>query len=96
MVKKEKRLIEAERHHFFAIEMIYKMATPYVRECPFYGRLVKGYEEVYLLKDNFEIIPEKVDEENEISLLSIKNKGKNFDFRETEDYYLNKNRESKC
>lgn len=64
MVKKEKRMIEAERHHFFAIEIIYKMATPYVKDCPFFGRLVKGYEEVYLLKDNFEIIPEKVDEEN--------------------------------
>lgn len=29
------------------------MATPYIRECPFFARLVKGYEEVYLLKDNF-------------------------------------------
>jgi len=24
-------MIEAERHHFFAIEIIYKMATPYVK-----------------------------------------------------------------
>ena len=53
MVKKEKRMIEAERHHFFAIEIIYKMATPYIKECHFFQRLVKGYEEVYLLKDNF-------------------------------------------
>ncbi len=52
-VKKEKRMIEAERHHFFAIEIIYKMATPYIKECHFFQRLVKGYEEVYLLKDNF-------------------------------------------
>lgn len=53
LVKREKRLIEAERHHFFAIEIIYKMATPYIKECPFFARLIKGYEEVYLLKDNF-------------------------------------------
>jgi hypothetical protein len=44
LVKREKRLIEAERHHFFAIEIIYKMATAYVKECPFFARLVKGYE----------------------------------------------------
>ena len=50
MVKREKRMIEAERHHFFAIETIYKMATPYVRDCPFFFRLVKGYEEVYQLE----------------------------------------------
>lgn len=42
---------------------------------------MKGYEEVYLLKDNFEIIPEKVEEENEISLLSIKNKVTRYDYR---------------
>ena len=73
------------------------MATPYVRDCPFFFRLVKGYEEVYLLKDNFEIIPEKVEEENETSLLSaIKQKANKYDYREHEDYYLKKMKDSKC
>ena len=41
---------------------MYKIASNYLKECPFFSRMIKIYEEIYLLKDNIEIIPEKVDE----------------------------------
>ena len=43
---------------------MYRIASPYLKECPFFSKLIKIYEEIYLRKDNIEIIPEKADEEN--------------------------------
>ena len=67
--KNNNNLFTAERHHFFAIELMYRISSPYLKECPFFSKLIKIYEEIYLRKDNIEIIPEKADEENEISML---------------------------